>query len=312
MFRRCPRFAPVAASLLAAALVLGHASASAQTRIRSPRPFPGLSLAQSSHYRVLVAGFTVNRETVDDPKNSDGASDEIFIASVALTVNRATGQQVAKQVAQSTELGDVSNAAGRLFAGTATNWGGLKSGDRMPAPNPSLPTTTPSTTTLPLIVYDGTLTEGVDELLLFPSVWESDRRGNAYEFWENMVPTFRPFGNPVAGTIFPTFPATGEVVFSAPGRYARWDDPIPVTRPIGVSLQGTQGGGPFQAPTNTWSYRPTVIRLRREDLEPYFAGSIITAPNGSRGVAFPVSFVEGQSGVASANYVLWLWVERLP
>ena len=104
-------------------------------------------------------------------------------------------------------------------------------------------------------MFDGTLTDGADDVLLFPSVWETDRLGSAYQTWYSLVPSLRP------------------------------------TR---------------------WAFRPVVVRLRREDLEPFFTGSTITAPNGSHGFAFPITFAESGSNPTTANYVLWLWVEKRP
>jgi hypothetical protein len=275
----------------------------AQSRLNVNRP--RFSIAASSHYRVLISGFAVNQETRDDPKQADGKRDEIFLASQAIVLSRSTGQMIAKQAAVSSEYGDVSGISGRLFAGTATTMGGLQTGDRLPSPDPSLPNAAPSTTTLPLVIFDGTLTDGADEVLLLPSIWETDRVGNAFDIWTIVASSLRPFGTPKPGFLFPTFDASSDIRFSSPEPRFPWDDPIAATRPIGIRGVSTDGN------SATWSFRPVIVRLRREDLEPYFVGSNITAPNGSHGVAFALTFAETDKA-ANGNYVMWLWVEKLP
>ena len=54
--------------------------------------------ARTSHYRILVTGMTVRHDTRDTPMNGDGWRDEVFVATQALSIDRATGALVANQV----------------------------------------------------------------------------------------------------------------------------------------------------------------------------------------------------------------------
>ena len=143
-------------------------------------------------YRVLLLGATV-RVGTKESTGSDGLGDEIYAAAVALQWDRSNDMEKSRSVVRTVEYGDVSASAAsadRIRAGTASaGTGGLKGGDAVPdgfvAPAKNSATKgTPSSTQFPLQVWEGTLTAGVDAVLIVPSLWERDTADTAYRRYE--------------------------------------------------------------------------------------------------------------------------------
>lgn len=81
-----------------------------------------------ARYQVTLNGFHVNRETYDDQLQFDGKRDEVF-AQWANTKIDADGQVVYTATGRTPVMGDVNNMPGRVNAGTASDEGGLPTGD---------------------------------------------------------------------------------------------------------------------------------------------------------------------------------------
>ena len=149
---------------------------------------------EAGRFRVILTGFSVNRQTNDNILESDGKGDEVFIvAEVAQYDHRwaatgyyrraereRSGQPILsgrrplslRRTLTSILMGDANNQeAPRIAAGTATNNGGLRTGDHFPK-EPWKLTGTPSANRLPMLVWEGELRHGM--VIIVPTIWEWD------------------------------------------------------------------------------------------------------------------------------------------
>jgi hypothetical protein len=151
--------------------------------------------AKFGFYRVLIAGVRVDRETVDNPLSVDGVGDEIYVAAAAYL----SGELVA--IGKTSVYGDTSPVylpladvlgvyvppiGSRIRAGTGGLTGGLRTGNSIPSPDPSLPVGPPSTTMFPFVVWEGWLGGGT-ELVVKPTIWEWDGDLTYYNEWSSLM-----------------------------------------------------------------------------------------------------------------------------
>jgi hypothetical protein len=130
----------------------------------------------SRHYRVIATEIRVNGETVDSPMSDDGKGDEIYVAAFAQKLDRTQSNQLlySYPVRVSSVHGDVSAGAvpQRVKAGTRSGNGGIQRGDVI---RPVLGLPEPGASGFPeFVLFDGSLQEGRDELLLRPFLVEVD------------------------------------------------------------------------------------------------------------------------------------------
>jgi hypothetical protein len=140
----------------------------------------------SGRYRVTVNGFRVLHETLDTPLNGDGQHDEVYVR-VAYREYDADGNAVgAEGHAQTHTHGDINaprwRQAGapafRYAAGSATNLGGLITGNGYPSQqSPWVAPATLSNETFPLFVWEGFLMEGQSSVAIVPAIYEDDESG---------------------------------------------------------------------------------------------------------------------------------------
>jgi hypothetical protein len=159
-------------------------------------------------YRIVANAVRVNQTTNEDLLIADGRGDEIYVHThvdlVQRPVNPCEGKAncsasgtldptvVGRWRIESPVYGDPDRPAseGRVRAGSL-NPGGLAAGDLVPtrsAPyDPSTAFTTPTTTALPQIVWEGELEFGLRGrfLLVTPSVWEYDGNRAKIEAWKS-------------------------------------------------------------------------------------------------------------------------------
>lgn len=132
-----------------------------------------------------MTGVMVAKPTVDDPLDRDGKADEIFANTIVIRVDRSTGSRLGTTIVKSREYGDVGNGSTwpyRIRAGTALQSGGLTVGNAVPFGFvPSSPSGTPSAETFPFVLWEGSLTDGGEAVVLFPSLWERDIDDIAYK-----------------------------------------------------------------------------------------------------------------------------------
>jgi hypothetical protein len=136
-----------------------------------------------AHYRVTVNGIKVNRETSDDPLQTDGKHDEVFLrawvgqfdpAGVAAGTGAAVQTLVHGDV-NSVEWLDPNSPTRRVQAGSASARGGLQTGDVFPVNWNATPSTT-YRDRLPLLLWEGDLYQGKESVMITPTIWESDQR----------------------------------------------------------------------------------------------------------------------------------------
>lgn len=154
------------------------------------------------HFRVTLTGFTVNRQTDDNILESDGKGDEVYVvAEVAqydtywqvgrrpgfsqdnILINfggnngfHGRGNLTLRRSLISVVMGDVNNQNNppRIRAGSASNLGGLRTGDRFPSNEPWNLTGTPLSDRLPMLLWEGELRRGGDFVMIIPTIWEWD------------------------------------------------------------------------------------------------------------------------------------------
>ena len=145
----------------------------------------------SGRFRVILTGFSVERQTDDNVLESDGKGDEVFIvAEVAEYANREGRSQTPqdpfwalfgdnplltlRRTLTSIVMGDANNQeVPRIRAGTAGNNGGLRTGDQFPTKEPWKQFGALSTSRLPMQVWEGELS-GQGMVIIVPTIWEWD------------------------------------------------------------------------------------------------------------------------------------------
>jgi len=241
----------------------------------------------TGRYRVTVTGVQVGRQTVDDPIDRDGKADEIYAANVIIRVNRTTGSRNAAPIfVKSREYGDIGTGQWplRIRAGTALPSGGIIGGNAVPIGFiPSSPAGAPSGETFPFTLWEGSLTDQGEAVVLIPSLWERDIDDVAFKnYTGNWLSNRTPFlesdymknqysSTALMATVGPadagTFAlAAAGTTFTQPiyGVYA-WPAlslTSPVDRPIGLgTIYGALG------------YQERVIVLTREKLASLAVGA---------------------------------------
>jgi hypothetical protein len=136
----------------------------------------------SGRYRITLTGFRVVRPTFDDRVNGNG--DEVY-ASAAVTLMDRRDSSVLQQrsVIRSVTYGDVSRDPQRVRAGSFSASGGLWAGNVVPDGDPRASSSSPSSTRFPLALWEGTLRDGIDAVVINPVLWEEDGQIEYYNEW---------------------------------------------------------------------------------------------------------------------------------
>ena len=177
--------------LLAGLALAAGAAAPARAQIL-PRPTitQPTVYTTSGRYRVVIQGISVAKETVDPDR--DGKKDEIYVGAAFVLWDRRDGHLISvPDVIRTTEYGDIGGKnSGRIQAGSASRQGGLwggNGGDYAPSgfTPASVSTAGASGTQLPLLVFEGGLSDSVEALLVAPSIWESDANPTGFNSYSN-------------------------------------------------------------------------------------------------------------------------------
>ena len=290
--------------------------APAPSKDTSTVPPPSSSSVASGRYRVTMTGVQVARPTADDPLDRDGKADEIFANAIVVRWDRQGSRPLGTLIVKSREYGDVGDGKTwtyRIRAGTALPSGGITTGNVVPFGFvPSSTASTPNAETFPITLWEGTLVDGGEAVVLFPSLWERDIDDIAYvnytRNWINntapvlqsqvllnqysspaLMVTMGPtdigsFGQAAAGTTF-TQPNYG--VYAIPGHSLI----APVDRLIGMM---TVAGA--------LAYPERILVVTREKLASLAVG-------GHTDLQVPlIEHALGTDGI----YTMYLRVERLP
>ncbi len=276
----------------------------------------------SGKYRVSIAGFQVNSATYEGLIERDGKGDEVFAAAIVTQVDRRNGQISRNELVQSVVHGDAS-FPNRENAGSASPTGGLWTSDIVPAgwyptaasPAPRLPGR------LPLSLWEGTLQDATDAVVIRPTLWEGD--GDAYSFNQ-----WRDYALGRSGNVWLAF---GQVDAPKLTLSVLRDTRSPMWHYCCRGDQGYQlqpgemrGGwdrligldGYYQDPNyynySKYYWSDRIVVVTREKIE-----AALNNPNTQQlapGVV-AISLIDGPTSDPfrlGANYVLYLRVERIP
>jgi hypothetical protein len=146
---------------------------------------PPVTLPVSGKYLVTLTGIRCYQASMDDMLSRDGMGDEVYAATYIRRYDRRTGELVDTVTRQSASHGDVQNFDNqRLQAGSRSQTGGIQDGDMIPGPALiATRSVTPQDVTFPMRLWEGTLTDGVDALVMSPSLWEQDVGDAFYGQW---------------------------------------------------------------------------------------------------------------------------------
>jgi len=126
----------------------------------------------AGNYLVTITGLRAAKSVLDDPFDHDGKGDEIYAAVWIRQFDRKTGQGLMETNVRTLTYGDIRGASDRIQAGSLSPTGGIGDFDSIPPNFTADRCCAPSNSMFPLKVFEGTLTDGVDALVLSPSVWE--------------------------------------------------------------------------------------------------------------------------------------------
>jgi hypothetical protein len=176
-----PNQAPRAgAPQVAAATPIAVPIAAVPTTTRTALPSKGTTPQHGppgfGKYLITITGLKCVTATLDDPLQMDGKGDEVYAAAIVSRYDRTTQTAIETGQARSWTYGDTNRIDGRMMAGSRSDKGGIQSGDLIPAtPRPDVArTAVPQQSIFPMIIWEGTLTDGKDALAISPSIWEDD------------------------------------------------------------------------------------------------------------------------------------------
>lgn len=344
----------------------------------APASAPPAPVAASNHYRVIATGFRVLHQTKDDFLSRDGHGDEVYGGFMTFHYDRTTSQLLDQDLRRTNVIGergyDGLDFGSRLIAGagqitdrltgldravknsrvkggTATQDGGLNQYDVFPAVADPSQTygVAPTNNTFPFLVWDGSLTNAKDAVVILPSLWEFDGFPDGFNKWHQVEQSnvIQIWSDPgvqaaVAGTQLALITPNGTLETSfglhmtAGGIFEMamvGMGPIAALtagsydRPIGVGMHGVGGtGGALSGPV----LPRRAIVITREIMEatlaklanynPASAAPGVFAIYGANPVVLPspppgtvaVQLFESPADDLQGMYILYLKVERLP
>ena len=257
-------------------------------------------------YRLSISRIRVNHESEDDPLQSDGKGDEVYL-SVAVLEGGAKGLKMGpSRLVTSTQIGDTNGFSGvRIRGGTQSTSGGLRTGDEVPL-------------SPPLLLWDSTLTDRIDAVLVAPTIWEYDGRGLRetkvhYEWLKVMQPhgariltNWIRYQEPSDwASVFRTGPVKPQDLRQMLGvcacaisvrdadHWARTSDAMGgYNRPIGLNNEIHSPG-----------FRPRAAVVTVPTAEASLAG-------GKGAIEIPIQYRDGVTG--SGDYTIYVLLERVP
>jgi hypothetical protein len=284
-----------------------------QPKVAAPvqQATPPATPTQSGKYRVVINGLRVIHETRDDMFQRDGKRDEVYVAAfVRLQSGPYTDPLTGRRTfelhdhgfVKSMVHGDINNIGNRIQAGTASDLGGIRTGDIVPGSHdPALPSSRPpSTGTFPVYVWEGTLAN--DKLLIIhPTLWEWDGATGNYNHWNV--------------SMYDTYIAQRKNE-STLDQYLNVEIPLRVGGDVPMVIDNVAGhdhpiGMAYHYVNNDRSKLKVAdpfIVLTRSKLDALFSSPSVIG--GVPPVVIPVQFVDYGDGL-EGNYTMYLRVEKL-
>jgi hypothetical protein len=153
--------------------------------VTPPPPAAPTTPAPSGRYLVSVTGVRAYQMSTDDILSRDGRGDEVYAAAFVRRYDRRTAQLLESPLRKTVVYGDVTNATQRIQGGSASATGGIQDGDMVPGGTLVAVRSTPAQdTTFPWRLWEGTLTNDSDVLIISPSIWEVDGGTAISNLWE--------------------------------------------------------------------------------------------------------------------------------
>jgi len=257
---------------------------------------------QRGTFRVTLLGFVVNHETRDTLLETDGKRDEVFQAPVVLTFDRDRGLETQTFSAFGPVYGDTNNHPTVIRAGTASDRGGLRTGDSFPAPRPWEGRTPPGPGLgFPAVLFEGELRPIHNAAIIIPSLWEFDGSAELFTPYMDMIerafPTIRiNVGHILAVDDHFEFRARGAEGFGLENAVTLDERIIDMrNRPIGMK----------RSAPGQFSFNPQVLVLTYEG-----ARDALTRDRGFGPGVIEVRYDEPQE--LEGSYSIYLKVERVP
>jgi hypothetical protein len=285
---------------------------------------------EGGYFRILVTGFTCNRQTSDDPLQRDGVDDEvqIYADTYELTPTRdefaqPLGFYLKGRSVMSAVIGDTNNHADRVQGGSGHNIfggnGGFRSGDSFPDATPWAPSRVfqgrrdvQLNRRPPMVIWEGSLYRNLSAVILVPTIWEmDDQRMPERRDDESRLPLLAAGGKwgEASSNITRLAPLLVKLASDAKADYspvtnqirdsfnrylliAKQATPEPTDRPIGMKDRG-----------NYFAFTPEVLALTYDVAEELSRRSF----NGTLGV-FAINYHD--DGELNGDYTLYLKVER--
>jgi hypothetical protein len=261
----------------------------------------------ASRYRATINGFVCNTETWDDALERDGKRDEIYFAVNTKRIGR-DGTIKHDVTSESQVMGDTLRQNGRVQAGTGSDRGGIRTGDRFP-------TDTPMLRTIPLdvgrryppyTIWEGELADGGDLYMLLPTICEHDDGPDFFQSWlqfqieidakygqraKEVFSTIWPVAGPVFDAVSLGLRTLGELngmwgAFGAPGR-----------RPIGLHRDPANKDG-FQ-------FNPNTLALSAETIDEFITQDLTGVGAG----LYELTYTDDPH--LKGSYTFWVQIEQL-
>jgi len=252
-------------------------------------------------FRITVNGFHVEAETWDDALELDGKRDEVFITVRAQRFRRdgaptGPGTQLVTPV-----MGDVNGLPGRVRAGSASDLGGLRTGDSFPTDEPHRRTTPLAVERVvpPFEAWTGTLQEGGDAVTIQPAIWEWDPGQNTFQGWLSAITaTNDKLGDRVRAVVKDLAP--GKEAFYDAGSIVL-DGIVQITESI-LGMSKSRPIGTTRAADGTFQYEQPALVFTYESAK-------VAAATSQLGVAglLPMSFQDDP--YLRGHYLLYLQIE---
>lgn len=249
----------------------------------------------SGRYRLTMFAFEVKTQTREGVA-LDGFGDEVYLAARWAKQNWATQTWSDKGGAESVVFGDVIGNSGRVQAGSAGPQGGLATGNVFPVAGAATASAAPKTDILPMLVWEGVLTDD-DLVLIAPSIWETDGDRGNYSDWTRHVDAM--FSEAIK---WPSIVTEIGALWINPvadrGTYNR----IQVTGPVVDHPLGM---------TSTIAYSQQYLVLTRRRVEAALSESGRFGVPGPGGIAVTMSDETNNTNFGG-SYTVYLRVERVP
>ena len=258
--------------------------------------------SDAARFRVTLLGFVVNHETRDTVLETDGKRDEVFQVPVVLSFDRDRGLEMLSFSVFGPVFGDTNNHPTYTRAGSASNRGGLRSGDGFPDARPWECRTPPGPGFgFPAVLFEGDLRPIQNAAVIIPSLWEWDGNQELFTNYmdkiEGALPTIRlNVGHILAVDDRYEFRPRAATEFGLEGAVTMDQRLVDMrNRPIGM-----KGFGPGQ-----FGFQPQVLVLTYEG-----ARNIVGRDIGFGPGVIEVRYEEPRE--LEGNYSLYLKVERIP